>query len=201
MASRRARPLSPAWRDGWWVHARAVHSPNVDARPPGCDIKLVVIHAISLPPGEYGGDGVEALFTNRLDCDAHPYYDRLRGLKVSAHFFVRRDGEVIQFASCESRAWHAGQSVWQGRQACNDFSIGIELEGLEHSPFEPAQYRALVVLLLALKDAYRIADVAGHEHIAPGRKQDPGSAFDWSRLKGLTRWSRRTFALALGDTA
>lgn len=174
------------WRDGWYAGARAIPSPNFGPRPAGAAITLVVLHSISLPPGEYGGDGVERLFTNTLDCDAHPYYERLRGLQVSAHFVVRRDGELLQFVSCDERAWHAGRSLWRGRENCNDWSIGIELEGLEGERFETAQYARLARLLAALARAYPLAEVTGHEHVAPGRKHDPGAGFDWPRLARLT---------------
>ena len=187
---RRAAPGQ--WHDGWLAPARHVASPNHDARPAGTAIDLVVLHSISLPPGIYAGDAVEQLFLNRLDWEAHPYYAGIRGLRVSAHFLVRRDGEVVQFVSCEDRAWHAGKSSWRGREACNDFSIGIELEGLEGETFEPAQYAALAALLPPLARRYPIDAVAGHEHVAPGRKHDPGSGFDWGRLEsGLVGAARR----------
>lgn len=174
------------WRDGWYAGARAIPSPNFGPRPADAAITLAVLHSISLPPGEYGGDAIERLFTNTLDCDAHPYYERLRGLQVSAHFVVRRDGELLQFVSCDARAWHAGRSVWRGRENCNDWSIGIELEGLEGERFETAQYARLARLLPALARAYPLAEVTGHEHVAPGRKHDPGAGFDWPRLARLT---------------
>jgi N-acetyl-anhydromuramoyl-L-alanine amidase len=170
------------WRDGWWSRAKRVRSPNVGPRPAGTEVTLAIVHSISLPPGEYGGDAVERLFTNRLDVAAHPYYAQLEGLKVSAHFFVRRDGALLQFASCDQRAWHAGASRWRGRDDCNDWSIGIELEGLEGNAFEPAQYRALARLLRALMRRYPLAEAVGHEHVAPGRKRDPGERFDWRRI-------------------
>ena len=151
-------------------------------------MSLVVLHSISLPPGEYGGDAIERLFTNRLDWDAHPYFQQIRGLQVSAHFVVRRDGELLQFVACDQRAWHAGASCWRGRDNCNDWSVGIELEGLEGEPFEAAQYDALVPLLQALKQQYPIAAVAGHEHVAPGRKFDPGAGFDWPGLAARLAW-------------
>lgn len=168
--------------DGMVPGVRQLASPNCDARPAGAAIELVVIHNISLPPGEFGGDAVERLFTNSLDCDSHPYYARLRGVRVSAHFLLRRDGEVTQFVSCERRAWHAGESNWRGRTACNDFSIGIELEGTDDLPFTEAQYLALETLLLALRKRYPITAVAGHSDIAPLRKTDPGPHFDWARI-------------------
>lgn len=170
------------WQDGWWRSARWVPSPNFGARPPGERVTLAVLHSISLPPGHYGGDGVERLFTNALDHAAHPYFEGLRGLRVSAHFFIRRDGRVLQFVSCDARAWHAGASCWDGRDDCNDFSLGIEIEGLEGEPFEAAQYARLVRLLRALARRYPIGTVVGHEHVAPGRKHDPGPGFDWRRL-------------------
>ena len=140
------------------------------------------MHSISLPPGDYGGADVERLFTNGLDCAAHPDYDRLRGLRVSAHFFIRRAGQVVQFVSCDDSAWHAGVSEWAGREQCNDYPIGIELEGLEGERFEAAQYAALTGLLRSLARRYPIDTVVGHQHIAPGRKADPGPGFDWPRL-------------------
>jgi AmpD protein len=170
------------WRDGWWSHAKRVRSPNFGERPPGERITLAIVHSISLPPGQYGGDAVQRLFTNRLDATAHPYYAQLEGVQVSAHFFVRRDGRIVQFVSCNERAWHAGASRWNGRDGCNDWSIGIELEGLEGETFERAQYRSLVRLVRALEKHYPLAEVVGHEHVAPGRKQDPGAGFEWHRL-------------------
>lgn len=162
-----------------------IPSPNCDDRPAGA-IELLVIHGISLPPDEFGGDGVQRLFTNTLDANAHPYYQTLAGLKVSAHFFVRRDGRVLQFVPCSKRAWHAGASCWQGMERCNDFSLGIELEGSDTVPFADEQYAALIRLTLALRDAYPIRGIAGHSDIAPQRKTDPGPCFDWQRyLSGL----------------
>ena len=176
-------PRREVWRDGWWAGARAVASINFGPRPPGAAVTLAVVHSISLPPGEYSGDAVERLFTNRLDWDAHPYYQGIRGLKVSAHFFVRRSGRVLQFVSCDQRAWHAGASAWRGRENCNDWSIGVELEGLEGDRFEPAQVRRLAQLLQAVSRRYPLAEAVGHEHIAPGRKADPGPGFDWRALQ------------------
>ena len=173
--------------DGWLEGARRCASPNFGPRPDDTAIDLVLIHSISLPPGEYGGEAIEQLFTNCLDWDAHPYFRQIRGLTVSAHFLIRRDGEVLQFVSCDARAWHAGASMWQGRSDCNDFSIGIELEGLEGERFDAPQYRALARLIAALMQRYPIAAVAGHEHVAPGRKNDPGAGFDWVRLRKLLR--------------
>lgn len=165
-------------------------SPNFDDRPAGTEISLAVLHSISLPPGEYGGDAIEQLFTNRLDCDAHPYYDQLRGLRVSAHFLVRRDGARLQFVSCDQRAWHAGASSWRGRENCNHYSIGIEFEGLEGQGFEAAQYRSAAVLLRALARRYPLAEAVGHEDVAPGRKHDPGAGFDWALLRRCLRAAR-----------
>lgn len=181
------------WQAGWWRDARRCESPNQGPRPEGTDISLALIHSISLPPGEYGGDGVERLFMNRLDWDAHPYYQRIRGLTVSSHFFIRRDGEVVQFVSCDERAWHAGRSSWRGRENCNDFSIGIELEGLEGESFEVPQYDALVRLLRAVASRYPITAVAGHEHVAPDRKIDPGPGFDWRFVKAALPWPDEMF--------
>ncbi len=180
--------------DGWHRRARAVPSPNFGPRPAHAHIDLLVLHSISLPPGQYGGPQVEQLFTNTLDCGAHPYFDALRGLQVSAHFFVRRTGELVQFVSCHDRAWHAGQSCWRGRSNCNDDSIGIELEGLEGDTFEHAQYATLATLCHALAQRYPLAHVAGHEHIAPGRKQDPGPGFDWAQLQRQLGWPAGFFA-------
>ncbi len=182
-----------AWVDGWWQRAHHVLSPNQGPRPAGAAVSLALIHSISLPPGEYGGDAIERLFTNRLDCDAHPYFERIRGLQVSSHFLLRRNGELQQFVSCDERAWHAGISSWRGRAGCNDYSVGIELEGLEGEPFEAAQYDELVALLKALKQHYGVTDVAGHEHVAPGRKQDPGAGFEWPLLIDALGWSPTCF--------
>lgn len=165
---------------GLLARGEYIPSPNCDDRPEGA-IELLVIHNISLPPGEFGGDGVKRLFTNTLDAAAHPYYATIFGLKVSAHFFVRRDGQIIQFVSCLKRAWHAGESCWQGKSRCNDFSLGIELEGSDAMPFTDAQYAALGDLTLALREAYPIRGIAGHSDIAPQRKTDPGACFDWVR--------------------
>ncbi|MBL0944101.1 MAG: 1,6-anhydro-N-acetylmuramyl-L-alanine amidase AmpD [Hydrogenophaga sp.] len=185
--------MSEAWQRGWWAGAQALGSPNFGARPAHTAIDLVVVHSISLPPGEFGGDAVERLFTNRLDWDAHPYFQTIRGIEVSAHFFVRRDGRVQQFVSTLDRAWHAGRSAWRGRENCNDFSIGIELEGLEGGTFEDAQYTALARVCRALAAHHPLTQVVGHEHIAPGRKQDPGAGFDWCRLRHTLGWSATCF--------
>lgn len=175
------------WHAGWLSSAQHLASPNFGPRPAGVSIDLVVVHSISLPPGQYGTGCVQQLFTNQLDWEAHPYFQGIRGLEVSAHFFIARDGQLWQFVSCDDRAWHAGRSDWQGRAQCNDFSIGIELEGLEGLHFEAAQYQALAQLTHALAAHYPLTHVAGHEHIAPGRKQDPGAGFDWPRLQAAVR--------------
>lgn len=166
---------------------RYISSPNCDARPADTAIRLLVIHNISLPPEQYGGNGVIELFTNRLDPAAHPYYATIQGLKVSSHFFIRRDGEIIQFVPCSQRAWHAGTSNWKGCERCNDFSIGIELEGSDAHPFSAEQYDQLAALTKALKAAYPIEDIAGHSDIAPGRKTDPGPCFDWAHYLQLAK--------------
>ena len=160
-------------------------SPNQDARPGGTDPSMIVVHGISLPPGEFGGPEIEALFTNRLDWDAHPYFGEIRGMEVSAHLLIRRDGTVIQFVSFAERAWHAGESCFRGHQRCNDFSIGVELEGEDETPYDDRQYPVLQAVIRALCIAYpgiSPREVAGHSDIAPGRKTDPGPAFDWFRL-------------------
>ena len=171
---------------GWNHAARRIDSPNFDARPPDGEISLLVIHNISLPPGEFGGPGVEQLFTNRLDPGEHPYYAGIHALRVSSHFFIRRDGELIQFVACRKRAWHAGLSSWRGRERCNDFSLGVELEGADDQPFSAVQYERLNELIQALRAAYpSLVDLAGHSDIAPDRKTDPGPCFDWSRVRGF----------------
>ncbi len=156
-------------------------------------VDLVLIHSISLPPGAYGGTDIERLFLNQLDVTAHPYFMQIRGLQVSSHFVIRRDGQVLQFVSCDERAWHAGVSNWRGRPHCNDFAVGIELEGLEGDTFEDRQYETLVRLVGALAERYPIDGVAGHQHVAPGRKQDPGPGFDWPRLQRALAWPDRYF--------
>jgi AmpD protein len=167
---------------GWLSVARRVPSPNFDERPADESVRLIVIHAISLPPGEFGGQGIIQLFTNCLDPAAHPYFCEIQDLRVSAHFLVRRDGELIQFVSCSRRAWHAGVSNWLGHENCNNFSIGIELEGCDQSPFEDAQYLTLNRLLAELRHRFLIEAVVGHSDVAPGRKTDPGPRFDWHRV-------------------
>ena len=183
----------PLWQNGWYSPAKRLDSPNFGPRPAGACIDLLVVHSISLPPGQYGGNEVQALFTNQLDWDAHPYFGKIRGLEVSSHFYIRRDGALWQFVSCDDRAWHAGRSEYRGRPNCNDDSIGIELEGLEGETFEPAQYESLALLCEAIAGPYPIAHVAGHEHIAPGRKQDPGPGFDWLLLRFLLNFSNLRF--------
>ena len=169
--------------DGMLEGVRFVASPNCDARPADARIELIVIHNISLPPGEFGGPGIEDLFLNRLDPAAHAYYAGVAHLRVSAHFLLRRDGAITQFVACGQRAWHAGVSNWRARERCNDFSVGIELEGADEIPFEDAQYTHLAGLIEALTARYPIVDVTGHSDIAPGRKTDPGNAFEWDRIK------------------
>ena len=176
-------PEAQPWQDGWWKLARPQASPNFGVRPAQATIDLLVLHSISLPPGQYGGGHIQALFANQLDWDAHPYFQSIRGLEVSSHFLIARNGEVWQFVSCNDRAWHAGASHYRGRSNCNDDSIGIELEGLEGETFEPAQYAALQTLCLELVRQYPIRYIAGHEHIAPERKKDPGPGFDWCLLQ------------------
>ncbi len=176
-------PANALWQNGWYRHARQLASPNFGARPENACIDLLVLHSISLPPGEFGNGNVQKLFTNQLDFEAHPYFQGIRGLQVSAHFFIARDGALWQFVGCADRAWHAGQSTYRGRSNCNDDSIGIELEGLEGGVFAPSQYETLASLTAAILQAYPVRHIAGHEHIAPGRKQDPGAGFDWALLK------------------
>lgn len=167
---------------GWLSGAERIPSPNHDARPVGEVPSLLVIHAISLPPGEYGSDAVIELFTNRLDSSAHPYFAAIADRRVSAHFFIRRDGHLIQLVSCHERAWHAGVSCWNGRERCNDFTLGVELEGDDFTAFTEAQYAALESLIFALRERFLLEAIAGHADIAPGRKTDPGPHFDWSRI-------------------
>ena len=168
--------------DGWLKGARKCASPNRDSRPPGEVVSLLLLHAISLPPGEFGGPAIEDLFNACLDCDAHPGFAQLRGLRVSAHFLVRRSGELVQFVAAGARAWHAGVSRWRGRQGCNDFSIGVELEGTDDTPFADAQYAVLADLVCALRARLPLAEFAAHSDVAPARKTDPGPCFDWPRL-------------------
>lgn len=172
-------------RHGWLQAAPGVKlaaSPNFDARPPQQDAYLLVLHNISLPPGRFGGPEVIDFFLNRLDISSHPWLERVRDMRVSAHFFIRRDGCIVQFVSTYQRAWHAGVSEFEERERCNDFSIGIELEGTDVLPYTDEQYGALQRLIPALKARHPLRAVRGHEHIAPLRKTDPGPAFDWKRF-------------------
>ncbi|MEE8306889.1 MAG: 1,6-anhydro-N-acetylmuramyl-L-alanine amidase AmpD [Gammaproteobacteria bacterium] len=174
--------------DGWLRAVRRVESPNADCRPADVDVELIVVHSISLPPGEFGGPAIDELFCNRLDSATHPYYCEIANLKVSAHTLIRRDGSITQYVPFHLRAWHAGESSYQGRDACNDFSVGIELEGCDRSSYDDAQYRSLGQLILALRRAYptlATAPVVGHDDIAPGRKTDPGPTFNWQRLTDM----------------
>lgn len=176
--------------DGLLRGVRQVASPNFDARPPGGDLSLIVVHGISLPPGAFGGPWIDQLFSNALEADAHPYFAGISALRVSSHALVRRDGEITQYVRFTDRAWHAGQSNYLGREACNDFSIGIELEGTDATPYEDAQYRVLARIVAALCEAYPGLSpqrLVGHSDIAPGRKTDPGPAFDWPRARRLVQ--------------
>ncbi|MGF6809091.1 AmpD protein [Paraburkholderia sp. Clong3] len=180
--------------DGWVPAARKLASPNFEARPQGALPTLIVVHNISLPPNQFGGTAIAELFQNALDCNTHPYYDtHLRGVRVSAHFVIHRDGALEQFVSCNERAWHAGPSNFFGRERCNDFSIGIELEGSDTTAFEATQYRTLAALVRALTARYPIDALAGHSDIAPGRKTDPGPYFEWPRLQRDTLLDGRYF--------
>ena len=158
-------------------------SPHFDDRPEGEKISLVVIHNISLPPGEFGGPWIDDLFMGRLDPEAHPYFAEIAGLEVSAHYLIRRDGALIQYVPCDKRAWHAGVSSWKGRERCNDFSIGVELEGADDVPFAEPQYATLIELLGELRSRYGDLELAGHSDVAPGRKTDPGPWFEWERVR------------------
>ena len=174
------------FEDGWLGGVRRVASANCNPRPAGTLPELIVVHGISLPPGQFGSGDIEALFTNRLDPTAHPYFAEVAHLEVSAHFLIRRTGEVMQFVSTDERAWHAGVSSWCGREHCNDFSIGIELEGTDDAQYEDPQYEALAALISVLRNHYpsiRSDAIVGHSDIAPGRKTDPGPAFDWQRVR------------------
>lgn len=187
------RDAAAQWDGGWYRPARRMDSPNFGPRPEGMGIDLIVVHSISLPPGQFGTGQVQALFTNTLDWDAHPYFGQIRGLEVSAHFFIERSGRLWQFVSADDRAWHAGVSCYRNRSNCNDYAVGIELEGLEGSGFESPQYDTLATLCQALAARYPITDVAGHEHVAPGRKHDPGPGFDWTRLRQSLNWPANRF--------
>ncbi len=180
-------PLAGARFDarGWLTGVRHMPSPNCDQRPASMPVRLVVVHAISLPPGEFGGDAVLRLFANSLDPDEHPCYRDIHTLRVSAHFLIRRNGMIVQFVACDDRAWHAGASCWNGAERCNDFSVGIELEGCDTLPFDARQYPVLAKLVALLGGRYPIADVVGHSDIAPGRKTDPGPHFDWALLRRM----------------
>ncbi len=191
-------PSEPAattalWIEGWYQFAAHLPSPNCGPRPSGAKTDLIVLHSISLPPGQYGGDEVARLFTNQLDWNQHPYFKSIEGMQVSAHFFIRRQGELQQFVSANERAWHAGVSSYRGRSNCNDDSIGIELEGIEGGCFEDSQYETLAGLCAALAQRYEIKYIAGHEHVAPGRKADPGQGFDWARLQQSLGYASRYF--------
>lgn len=171
--------------DGWVPAARHVPSPNFDARPDGMPVDVVVLHNISLPPGQFGTGDIEAFFQNRLDIARHPFFETIRDVRVSAHFLITREGELVQFVACTQRAWHAGQSAYCGRQRCNDFSIGIEIEGADDQPFTLGQYDTAARIVAALRTTYPITGIAGHSDIAPGRKTDPGPHFDWDRFTRL----------------
>ena len=179
-------PLRIDTATGWIEGVRRIESPNFDARPPGCEPELIVIHGISLPPGEFGGSGIDELFCNALDPNAHPYFGQICHLRVSSHVLITRAGAVTQYVSFQDRAWHAGESSYCGRRACNDFSIGIELEGTDDRGYEPEQYERLAQLVRALRATYASleqAELVGHSDIAPGRKTDPGPHFDWDLLR------------------
>ena len=189
-----AADLPPTlWDNGWYRHARRLPSPNFGPRPPRTQVELIVLHSISLPPGQYGGDEVHRLFTNSLDWNAHPYFQEIRGAEVSAHWLIRRDGALWQYVSADDRAWHAGASHYLGRSNCNDFSVGIELEGIEGGLFDPPQYETLTSLCAAIAARDPIRALAGHEHIAPDRKRDPGPGFDWALLQRLLSWPAGMF--------
>jgi AmpD protein len=181
------------WAQGWYQHARVLASPNFGPRPAATHTDLIVIHSISLPPGEFGNGQVQRLFSNHLDWDEHPYFQSIRGLQVSSHFFITRLGHLWQFVSCDDRAWHAGSSSYCGSSDCNNNSIGIELEGLEGGAFEPAQYETLSSLCSSVMSQYPVTHIAGHEHIAPGRKFDPGAGFDWRQLQNSLGASKEYF--------
>ena len=192
----RAQPRGSALFDhGWYRHAQHRPSPHCDARPYGTTLDLVVLHNISLPAGQFGRDFIDALFLGTLDSGAHPSFAALEGLRVSAHFLVRRDGSLVQYVGCEQRAWHAGASSFQGRRRCNDYSLGIELEGSDTIPFEAAQYDTLAALVAALIEAYPIRFIVGHSDVAPGRKTDPGPCFDWAALRRASGLASTGFPL------
>jgi N-acetyl-anhydromuramoyl-L-alanine amidase len=191
-----AQSLSNQWVNGWCAWAQPCPSPNFGPRPAQACVDLIVVHSISLPPGEYGGQAVRDLFLNQLDWDAHPYFQTIRGLQVSSHFFIERTGAVWQFVGVHDRAWHAGASHYRGRDNCNDDSVGIELEGLEGDAFAPEQYQSLSQLAQQLREVLPISHIAGHEHIAPGRKLDPGPGFDWKKLQQNLDWPNAFFPSA-----
>lgn len=193
MSQPRAPQPDPLWDGGWYRYARRLDSPNFGPRPEAAQVDLILVHSISLPPGQYGGDEVQRLFTNTLDWEAHPYFKSIEGLQVSAHFYIGRQGELWQFVSCDDRAWHAGISSYRGRDNCNDDSVGIELEGLEGGDFETAQYETLTSLCAALGQRYPVRHMAGHEHVAPGRKADPGPGFRWEQMRQGLGWPSRYF--------
>lgn len=183
--SLRARPVAP---DGWLPGAQRLPCVNWDERPPGISADLLVIHGISLPPGQFGGPWIDAMFQNRLDPNAHPYFRAIAHLRVSAHLLIRRDGALIQYVDLNKRAWHAGPSCFEGRERCNDFAVGLELEGSDHVPYEDAQYRTLTKATREIRARFPAIDaerIVGHSEIAPGRKSDPGPAFDWRRFREL----------------
>ena len=187
-SSRKSESLELIANTGLVAQARQVSSPNFDERPADCSPELIVIHNISLPPCEYGGEGIDQLFTNCLNPDEHPYYAEIHGLKVSAHFLLRRDGELVQYVDIFRRAWHAGVSSYKGREQCNDFAVGIELEGADNIPYEPIQSRKLAELIMMLRNSVptlALAPLVGHSDIAPDRKTDPGPAFKWDALAAL----------------
>ena len=188
MPANRTPPLGVEVSTGLLMNARQVLSPHFDERPAGMAPELLVVHGISLPPGEFGGPWIDRLFTGTLPWDAHPYFKEIEGLRASAHALIRRDGQIVQYVPFTARAWHAGKSAWRDRNACNDFSIGIELEGSDDTPYTDAQYAALAGLIAALLETYPSLTrdaIAGHSDIAPGRKTDPGPAFDWPRFRAL----------------
>ena len=179
---------------GWLSAARCVPSENFEQRPTGCEPELLVIHNISLPPGQFEGDCIEQFFTNCLDWDAHPFFEEIRDVRVSSHLLIRRDGEILQFVSFDDRAWHAGVSTYRGRENCNDFSIGIELEGTDTLSYTDSQYSALTSVASALLEAYpemQLEHIVGHSDISPGRKTDPGPAFDWLRFRAALESAHR----------
>ncbi len=171
------------WSDGWYRFAHRLPSAHFGPRPSGVGVDLGIIHSISLPPDTYGGNDIELFFTGQLDATKHPYFKQIADLRVSAHFLIKRDGRLMQFVSVNDRAWHAGQSQHRGRDNCNDFSVGIELEGNDSSAFESAQYDTLQALAQALNQHYPIQEWVGHSDVAPGRKTDPGLGFNWQALR------------------